>query len=733
MSLQPRRTLIYGLLLMGFAVPALAQSTREEWLALRTRKEARENRLPAPYSRHFTVLTPAPFHTFTDSSGRLVIVGEVRNDSQFKVPIAYARITFVFRGTGGAEVAREWTYVHGSVNARIPGNNAYETLLMPGEFGFFKLWAPALPAGTTGWSRISEAVFLDHAPPTSVGIDFEPPRAVLNAERERKQHPEEWVPRVFMPNPPAIAGQQITGEVWNDDPRAFQGPSDLDNILTYSVQVSVAVYQDGAISDVQSVTAVGPVPAGQCRGEPVTGIGFRQSAAFTMQLANPANSVARYSIEWQETNVAPNPIGLLGEGGLATFAVARECGWTVTSTVPWVTILDGTSGATGGEVTVNVEPNPASIERVGSIVVSGETYRVVQGVPCQVVFNPALYLGPGRHVRARAASAPTSCLWGVRVDVPWLTAYPDADALWLDAEPNLSSATRNGTVALGNVSFSVVQSAVNRRTDFNNDGQVDLLWRHQDRRIATWWMNGTHLMAGMLFSPARPEVVTMRPVAATDLYGDGMSDILLQDTQDGSPSLWQMSGTARQGIGSIDAADPTMSSQKIRSVADFNRDGTPDFVWQDDANGSIFLWHMRSTLSQAQPLTRHETVSFGSVASDLNWKIAGTGDFSADGWPDIVWQHHGDGRIWLWRIGRSSMAAPVGFLEASPIGPGVVNDLNWKIGAVSDMNGDEKPDLVWQHRVDGRIAVWLMDGTRLISGAVIAQLADTNWELVGPR
>jgi hypothetical protein len=49
------------------------------------------------------------------------------------------------------------------------------------------------------------------------------------------------------------------------------------------------------------------------------------------------------------------------------------------------------------------------------------------------------------------------------------------------------------------------------------------------------------------------------------------------------------------------------------------------------------------------------------------------------------------------------------------------------------MNGDDKADLVWQHGVDGRVAVWLMDGTQLSAGIVIAQLADTNWQLVGPR
>jgi hypothetical protein len=43
------------------------------------------------------------------------------------------------------------------------------------------------------------------------------------------------------------------------------------------------------------------------------------------------------------------------------------------------------------------------------------------------------------------------------------------------------------------------------------------------------------------------------------------------------------------------------------------------------------------------------------------------------------------------------------------------------------------PDLIWQHRADGRVATWLMNGTTRMSGIVFAQVADTNWEIVGPR
>ena len=67
--------------------------------------------------------------------------------------------------------------------------------------------------------------------------------------------------------------------------------------------------------------------------------------------------------------------------------------------------------------------------------------------------------------------------------------------------------------------------------------------------------------------------------------------------------------------------------------------------------------------------------------------------------------------------------------------PGQVPDTNWKIRAVGDLNTDGKPDLIWQHIVDGRISVWLMNGLTLIDGTLLSpsQVADTNWHIVGPR
>ena len=50
-----------------------------------------------------------------------------------------------------------------------------------------------------------------------------------------------------------------------------------------------------------------------------------------------------------------------------------------------------------------------------------------------------------------------------------------------------------------------------------------------------------------------------------------------------------------------------------------------------------------------------------------------------------------------------------------------------------DINRDDRPDLIWQHRTTGDLAAWLMDGTRQLRAVSLGQVADTNWVLVGPK
>jgi hypothetical protein len=63
--------------------------------------------------------------------------------------------------------------------------------------------------------------------------------------------------------------------------------------------------------------------------------------------------------------------------GSVLVLVTGACSWTAVSTVDWIQIVAGTSGVGGGLLQFSVPANPGP-ERVGIIVVAGESYRVHQ-------------------------------------------------------------------------------------------------------------------------------------------------------------------------------------------------------------------------------------------------------------------------------------------------------------------------------------------------------------------
>jgi FG-GAP-like repeat len=162
---------------------------------------------------------------------------------------------------------------------------------------------------------------------------------------------------------------------------------------------------------------------------------------------------------------------------------------------------------------------------------------------------------------------------------------------------------------------------------------------------------------------------------------------------------------------------------RIRSVGDLNGDGRSDLFWQHQGDGRISVWLMDGVRVISGVLLSPSQVA------DTNWKIVGTADFDGNGSRDLVWHHQGDGRIAVWFMNGTTL------IDGSLTSPSQVPETNWKIRAVGDLNADGKPDLIWQHIVDGRISVWLMNGLTLVDGMLLSpsQVSDTNWHIVGPR
>src|SRR5262249_50144715 len=114
----------------------------------------------------------------------------------------------------------------------------------------------------------------------------------------------------------------------------------------------------------------------------------------------------------------------------------------------------------------------------------------------------------------------------------------------------------------------------------------------------------------------------------TDFDTNNSADILFWNDTVGLTAVWFLnaagtayaSGTAMGNV--INTTCPAITA------GDFNDDGHTDILWQNTANGTPDVWLMNGTsFIQGPMLTNPGTA----------WTVKGTGDFNGDGNADILW------------------------------------------------------------------------------------------------
>jgi C1A family cysteine protease len=206
-----------------------------------------------------------------------------------------------------------------------------------------------------------------------------------------------------------------------------------------------------------------------------------------------------------------------------------------------------------------------------------------------------------------------------------------------------------------------------------------------------------------------------------DFNADGRPDLIWQNQSTGQLYYWLMNGVTLSGGGYMYNGQAVDTNWKIVGIGDFNADGRPDLVWQNQSTGQLYYWLMDGvTLSGGGYM-------YNGQAVDTNWKIVGIGDFNADGRPDLVWQNQSTGQLYYWLMNGVTLSGG-GYLYN-----GQAVDTNWKIVGVFDIDGDGQTDLIWQNQSTGQLYYWLMNGVTQSGGGYLynGQPIDTNWKVAG--
>ena len=251
--------------------------------------------------------------------------------------------------------------------------------------------------------------------------------------------------------------------------------------------------------------------------------------------------------------------------------------------------------------------------------------------------------------------------------------------------------------------------------DFNADGKADVLWRNSTSgRLFIQHMDGYTVLStsGSVDSLAD---LAWEVAAVADFDGNGTSDILWRNVNDGRVTLWTMSG--RAPTAAVQIYQERQLSWRIVAPGDFNGDGYPDLLWRNVATGENFILYMQGTSVAAGSglITR---------VSEQQWQIVAVRDFNADGRDDIYWRNSMSGQNALWLM-NGLQVGTLSYVYNEPAAA-------WKIVNSGDYNGDGRADLFWRNTSTGQNFVQLYDGTQVLAtSGYTTQVADQAWQVTG--
>lgn len=251
------------------------------------------------------------------------------------------------------------------------------------------------------------------------------------------------------------------------------------------------------------------------------------------------------------------------------------------------------------------------------------------------------------------------------------------------------------------------------KDDLDRDGKSDIFWQlPASGRAAIWKMDG---LVRASTTGTLPEAASgSSALAVGDLDGDRTADMLWRKRSNGELVGWLMSPT---GVGSRGSLSQTLGKEwKVLGVNDVDGDRRADILFMNTTTRMIRLWKMNG-------LTVESSTDIATLAAGLSF--VGLGDLTADGKADIVFRSAtGEVRAWI-------MNGPAIVLD-SVVENGVARKSStWIAVGVADLDGDRKGELLWQHRTQGRVDVWLMDGARALSIGDAQPAVRSAWRVVG--
>jgi fibronectin type 3 domain-containing protein len=198
-----------------------------------------------------------------------------------------------------------------------------------------------------------------------------------------------------------------------------------------------------------------------------------------------------------------------------------------------------------------------------------------------------------------------------------------------------------------------------------------------------------------------------------DYNGDGKPDILLQNNSTFKIAIWYMNKAVRVGADYVSVTPP--ANWKVVAEADFNRDGRPDIALQNTTTRQIAFWYLNGATRIGG--------DYVSTIPGAGWKVFAARDLDKDGKPDLILQNTSTFKVAFWLMNGPTVTTGQ-YLGAPPAG-------TWSGVASGDFNGDGKPDIAVQNTSTSKVSLWLLSGLFVSGSKSLSQQPPLGWKLFG--
>lgn len=233
-----------------------------------------------------------------------------------------------------------------------------------------------------------------------------------------------------------------------------------------------------------------------------------------------------------------------------------------------------------------------------------------------------------------------------------------------------------------------------------NTNSFTIFWQNDQGHLGNWRAGLAGFGGARLFDTPAPGGGWY--VAAN---GDTDSDTrweLLWHNPQGELAIWEMSSEGVVHLTNAFIINAPLAPRPWRPIAyhHFNNDSHADILWHNEQTGQLAIWNLSNSVNSATLVTA-QLLDLPIPGSD--WRVVTVRRVNGDTSPDIVWQQRSTGRLAVWYMNGLTLAENGAVLLDTPaVGTA------WEAADLEDLNADGTLDVIWRNTSNSQIGIWLL-------------------------